>query len=770
MGNLEDRVNDPRNFGDYQIIRPLGRGAMGEVYVATHRLLGGHYALKRMSDAAGGDDELVKRFRREARALFDLNHPNIVRLFSFSEVHGQHYIVMELVDGEKVRSFTQTADKKIPVYRPEEALRIVKEAAFGLAYAHRQGVIHRDVKPDNLLLTKKGKVKVSDFGLVRRLKDPTLTIEGDILGTPAFMPPEQARGNNKNVGVCSDVYSLGATLYILLTGYHPYEEQKSSVSVLMRVLDESDAPTPILEHNPHVPYAIAAICKKMMAKEVRIRYQSMDEVIAAIDRYERGLLRSYPKISALIGTAAVALLVALPFYLALRSREREQQATIAARVAQGDDYVVAGDLERALTEYTAAGNPEKIFGTLVALSRGAGHTREGLRWYERARDYFGEHRAELSPNAAEQLEGLIGKGTVTIRAPAGSEIVSHEIFSRDGNYTTADEENVLGTVGEDGTLSVTQEPGDYILKIRNGEREVTYPMLLEPGETETARIEFPIVPENFVFIPPFEAYVGSGYLEVYKVGDFLVIERHGEVQKISVDGFALSRTEVSMQEYDAFLREMCRRGVVRDVMHPFVPKWSITPHPNMQGSERGWANIVEVERDEQTGRPVLTLQQDYRESAAPIVGIGREAALAYVEWRGIEIPGLVLPTDVQLEAAARGADGRRLPWGNVDDPSRYHFVSPEQRIVLPAQAMFGGVGEPASGASVFGVFNLADNVAERTNNVAGNRSSSVIGRVIGSYDSIFGGSWASGPGLGERTGDTLFGYHDAGIRFAVGFR
>ena len=266
----------------YEITRLLGAGGMGMVFDAHDTKIERHVALKILPRELVEDEVARRRFLDEARAAGKLSHPHTVVLYEIGEQEGIHYIVMELVAGGSAADFLeqQTA------YSPQQATRIVREAAAGLAAAHAAGIVHRDVKPANLLLTGNGSVKVSDFGLAKQLSDTTLgmTREGQLIGTPSFMSPEQCEA--ATVDFRTDIYSLGASYYALLTGARPFQDQKSVVSVMYAHCHAS--PPDVRDLNPQIPEACAKVIQRAMAKRPQDRYRSMEAMEADLRAIEDG--------------------------------------------------------------------------------------------------------------------------------------------------------------------------------------------------------------------------------------------------------------------------------------------------------------------------------------------------------------------------------------------------------------------------------------------------------------------------------------------------
>lgn len=258
---------------------------MAEVYRAYHPRLDRYVAIKVLHAFLAEDDEFRVRFEKEARNIAKLSHNNIVQVYDFdyAEERDSYYMVMELIDGETLKDRIHdlaTRDEKLPL---DEVLRIVREAASALAYAHSRGMIHRDVKPANLMIDQDNRLVLTDFGIAKMLNAKQATVSGGMIGTPAYMAPEQGLGEPGDER--SDLYSLGIIMYQLLTGDLPYDAETALGIILMHVND----PVPDLRAiNPDVPEAVQDVVRKAMAKDPERRYQSAEELIADISRVERG--------------------------------------------------------------------------------------------------------------------------------------------------------------------------------------------------------------------------------------------------------------------------------------------------------------------------------------------------------------------------------------------------------------------------------------------------------------------------------------------------
>jgi len=258
----------------YEVKEVVGSGGMSSVYCAFDTLLERHVALKILHDQYGEDEEYVERFRREARAVAQLSHPNIVTVIDRGEEDGKQFIVFELIDGENLKELVVRGGP-LPVRR---VLELGLEVARALSFAHAQGLVHRDVKPQNVLLNGEGQAKVTDFGIVRSLDAVGQTETGTVLGTSHYIAPEQARG--EPVDAQTDVYSFGIVLYELLAGDVPYPGD-SFLSVAMKHVNE---PVPsVLERRPDTPLRLATLIERCMAKLPTERPASMDDVVSELE-------------------------------------------------------------------------------------------------------------------------------------------------------------------------------------------------------------------------------------------------------------------------------------------------------------------------------------------------------------------------------------------------------------------------------------------------------------------------------------------------------
>jgi len=258
----------------YELKEIVGSGGMSSVYCAFDTLLERHVALKILHDQFGEDEEYVERFRREARAVAQLSHPNIVTVIDRGEEDGKQFIVFELIDGENLKELVERVGP-LPVRR---VLDLGLEIGRALSFAHAQGLVHRDVKPQNVLLNGDGLAKVTDFGIVHSLDAVGQTETGTVLGTSHYIAPEQARG--ERVDAQTDVYSFGVVLYELLAGAVPYPGDNFLAVAMKHVNDE--VPN-VVERRPDTPLRLATLVERCMAKLPAERPASMDEVVSELE-------------------------------------------------------------------------------------------------------------------------------------------------------------------------------------------------------------------------------------------------------------------------------------------------------------------------------------------------------------------------------------------------------------------------------------------------------------------------------------------------------
>lgn len=271
-----------KTLSKYELRDRIGRGGMAEVYRAYHASLDRFVAIKILHPFLGEDPEFKERFEREARSVAQLRHPNIVQVydFDFDPERELYYMVMEYVEGPTLRTRLMELGFDNQCFTISEAVQIIRPVAAALGYAHSRGMVHRDIKPANVMLDKDGRVVLTDFGIARIVSGPAMTTSGSMVGTPAYMSPEQGLGQPGDHR--SDIYSLGVVLYQLVTGVLPFQAETPIAVVLKHVNEPLPSPC---EFNPDIPDEMERILMMALAKSPEERYQTIDEMLKDLDEF-----------------------------------------------------------------------------------------------------------------------------------------------------------------------------------------------------------------------------------------------------------------------------------------------------------------------------------------------------------------------------------------------------------------------------------------------------------------------------------------------------
>ena len=676
-------------FAGVEIQGLVARGSRSVVYRGHAPDLPGPVAVKVLTGEGEASPEEIERFEREARSASRLRHSNIVTVHRVGDEAGKPYIVMDYVMGKSLAVRTEAGP--LPT---RSAMAIISALASAVQHAHDQGIIHRDLKPENILFDESGSPRIMDFGLARDVQAGALAdgTEGKIVGTPGYMPPEQALALTDEVDQQSDVYALGAILYEMLTGHPPFAAP--TTALLIRKVREDEPPKPS-ELNPDVHADAETICLRAMERSKPRRYAAAEQLRRdaeaflggkKIEAVPPGVTEKAPRWlwrhKGSTGAAVLAAAIVVAFAWAVRSswievRQREAGARreeIAKLVSSAEGYAETWREELDLigsappSEATASGRlraeakfakavccymrvleaepgKEEIRRRIAALigdglldAESAGELGKAAILRELARTYCPDRRDEI----------LAATGTLWVESePRGAQVTLSErpdwtgLIGRPGEWAD---------LGPTPVLPLELPSGAYLLKIEHeGHEPARLPVSLKRGESRHIRarlLKAGTVPEGMVYIPSSVARGGKG--------------RPG--------GFLIGRTEITVARYAEFLKSI---GTEARRMSP--------------------AGGLDTTRPEK-----------------PVTGVTAEQARAYCIWLSKRTGRRFrLPSSAEWIRAAGGADGRPYPWGWYFDERRTAGGAAEDVARGPADTGTHPVDE-----SPFGVMDTAGNVSE----------------------------------------------------------
>jgi serine/threonine protein kinase/formylglycine-generating enzyme required for sulfatase activity len=749
-------VSTGRQLGDFRLLREIGRGAMGVVYLARQISLDRLVAVKVLPPHVAMTERQVERFRREALSSAKLQHPHIVPIHAVSEVDGMHFFAMEYIPGGSLNAELELLRARRKGQRPgaepgrlelfgngvgpAQVAAIGAAVADALDYAHRHGIIHRDVKPHNVLLGDGLHPFLVDFGLAKDLGEASLSRPGDVAGTPFYMSPEQAMAKRVKIDHRTDVFSLGVVLYEMLTLQRPFGG-KTSQQIFYEItfLD----PPPIRSLNPRVPKDLQTICLKAMEKSPDRRYATAGELAADLRRFlgHESILARPPSpielgwrklvrhrlATVATGTACVALVVGM-WIEGGRERQRvlasdlaplralsadleqrpaaelvlARESVLRVRARDGqlgaDDAALLDDLERRIravgTELARRGRELR---DVVIPSPGSGERASRFDRYGallQALSLLGQASALLPDDAELARLADVANALPHMRFtgfPPGTELGLRSLMARDGRT------GPYQPLGAAPLADVSVPPGFYrVVVVQPGVGHAELARFLdEPGRVyEITAADVPVRPTA-------EAKAG---MVLVPAGEFVrghperpdAVERE---ERLTLPAFWIDPYEVTNAQYREFLRATNRSDPTEYLGEDYDPVWD----------------------------------------DLPVARIERADALAYAEWAGKR-----LPTRHEFERAARGNDGRIRPWGNEPD------FDGRVRMGLPLgrrdQYLAGvtPVGSLARGISPDGIANTMDNLHEWSESIVRTAAEGEI-ELLADQDLLMGGSYIHEP-------------------------
>ena len=752
-----------RHLGRFVLSHELGRGGMGQVLEALDPDIGRRVAVKVMLAAAAGDvpdpGPQIRRFVAEARLTGQLEHPGIVPVYDVGVApDGKLFFVMKKVEGrtlaQALRALRAGDTQAVERFTRFRLLSSFVQVCHAVGYAHRRGVLHRDLKPDNVMLGDDGEVLVLDWGIARIMDDSssvederrvvvaeapldgitrTLTLDGTMIGTPGYMSAEQIRPDLGRLDARSDVFSLGAILYEILTWQPAYAGGEGYLEALLRTVAgppvdpralvararrsaaaraASPEPGPGAAPEPEpVPDEIAEVCMRALSTDREARHASAVDLARAAEAFLEGARRREEA--------------------ARRAAEAERSWKEYVALARERDELVAHERRLAATfaPWTPLAEKEALWavrGRLAALApQRAKVFGEAIARFESALSHdatYAPARAALARAYWDRLEEaearrdeadvayltdrvsayddgayaarLRGTGALTLRTdPPGAVVVCSHVVQR-GLVWQATQTRVLGTTPLE---KIPLEMGSYVLTIRAPQkRDTVYPVHVTRGRHwDGGDAPLPLyadedIGEAFVYVPSGPTAVGG---DPEAVGAWPRSERW-------VAGFFLAVLPVTMGEYCAFL----------NALHDDRPEEAWVRVPRQEGGLRtaGGQYWERPAAGERYTVPDVDRDGDHWDAEWPVMGVSWDDVVAYVAWRSArERRAFGLPLEVEWEKAARGADGRCFPWGDDFDATLC-----KMRDSRPGRPQPERVGAYASDVSVYGVRDLAGGVRD----------------------------------------------------------
>jgi formylglycine-generating enzyme required for sulfatase activity len=746
-------------LGRYIILDRIGAGGMGVVYAAYDPELERKIAIKLLRSGASASPESRARLLREAQAMARVSHPNVIHVYDVGTLDArQVFIAMELVRGQTLTRWLRERSRSW-----HDVLRMFAQAGRGLVAAHAVGLVHRDFKPDNVLVDDEGRVRVLDFGLVSGarageapLDEATrpsvatpLTRSGALLGTPAYMAPEQLRG--AEVDQRSDQFAFCVALFEGLYGLRPFTAG-TTAEQLERIEAAALAKPPSPSRIPERVYRLLA---RGLSARPELRHPSLQALLDALPREPTPLGRRW----------RIALMSSVPVLLALgyggaRLSAHQRLATAIAR------HVAASDVALARAR-DGRGRSDALRARAFAAFD-AGHSHDGEAAWDEVLAVEADTDADYR-RAAQSLEAAVAlDGTRRDTRRRFADVLEERAALAERNHRLRERDEIVArmlTYDDDGThrarwsapaqltlatmpagLTITAQryvdeagrrhltapetlgvtpldksaltPGSYLLTLHAGDITLRYPLVTHRGETLRADVAIPAhVPEGYVFVPAGRFFLGSNDDENMRRAMLLAPPLH----ETTTGAYLIGRYEVTFAEWIAFLRALppAERAQRRPRGNSVASAWTsaqielvASPADEYRILLQPTKQRYEANETQSIHYPERTLRADQRWLRMPVSGISWDDARAYAAWldRSGRLPGARACNERELERAARGADDRLYPHGDRLEPDDANFDATYGRKPLA----FGPdeVGSHPASDSPFGVSDLAGNVWE----------------------------------------------------------